>query len=258
MATSRFSRFNVPTVTHTNKASATSGATSPAAVTFMKLMGELEPELREAVRSAFFDPPERFVAFATAPSSLNGHHNIPGGNLRHTVDVAQKALALAGNSSHVDRDVLLAACLLHDIGKCEEYVHTAAGMGMSESGRLLGHKATGFLIATQALQPLMARSKLRALVVLNAIACTRSRSYDFRGPMTAEAYFLSAADQVSGTSDLFEQSWRASGGRFHGRRHPHLAEPPKHPCALRSTTAYVLPALQTAHISARAKRWAAK
>lgn len=256
MPTSRFSRFTVATVAHKNKGGGTCRATSMAEVTFLKLMAELEPELREAVRCAFFEPPERFEAFAAAPASLNGHHNIPGGNLRHTVDVAQKALALAGDSRHVDRHVLLAACLLHDIGKCEEYVETAGGTRMSESGSLLGHKVSGLLISAQALQPLMAKSKLRVLTVLNAIACT-SRSYDYRGPMTLEAHILSKADQLSATSDLFEQSWRASGNRFHGKRHPHLAEPPKHPCALPGAPAYAAPALQKVETLPRWKRWPA-
>lgn len=257
MPTSRFSRFTVATVAHKNKGGCASRPTSLAEGTFLKLMGELEPELREAVRRAFFEPPERFEAFATAPSSLNGHHNSPGGNLRHTVDVAQKALALASNCSHVDRHVLLAACLLHDIGKCEEYVQTAGRMRMSDTGRLLGHKLTGFVISSQALQPLMAKSKLRALAVLNAIACTASKSFDLRGPGTQEAHILSKADQLSATSDLYEQSWRASGGRFHGVRHPHLAELPQHPCALGSSVSCPSAAPQTAWISARAKRWAA-
>lgn len=255
MPTSRVSHLTVATVTPTNKGGGS--ATSLAEATFLRLMGELEPELREAVRAAFFDVPGRFEAFISVPSSLSGHHNFPGGNLVHTVDVAEKALALAGQRRHIDRHVLLASCLLHDIGKCEEYVQAAGRMRTSDTGRLLGHKLTGFLMSSRALQPLMATSQRRALAVLNAISCTASRSYDFRGPGTLEAFVLSRADQISATSDLFEQSWRASGGRFHGVAHPHLKEPPKHPCALASSVACPPAPPQTAWISARAKRYAA-
>ena len=61
-------------------------------------------------------------SFLKGPSSLNGHHSKEGGNLRHTIEVAETAVRIAcGSMDLFDIDVLVAGALLHDVGKATEY-----------------------------------------------------------------------------------------------------------------------------------------
>lgn len=198
----------------------------------MSLLQTLEPAFREVVRQALFDVNGRFTKFAMAPSSAAGHHSMPGGNLLHTLDVADCALQIAARyEGLVDNQVLLTAALLHDIGKAEEYQKLPHAVTLSEWGAMLGHKLLGCAMVWTALEPLRAQSEERALAVMNAIGSSAGRSFDMRGPATLEAIILSKADQISAAADLYRQSLQSCRA-FQGLRHRHLAEAPRHPCAL--------------------------
>lgn len=202
-------------------------------VRLLKLMEELDPALREVIRRALFDEPGRFARFAAAPASAHGHHSVREGALVHTIDVAECAMLLANRyEACVDKQTVLAAALLHDVGKCDEYTEMPTGWDMSLVGSMVGHKVIGCAIVWAALEPLRRTSRQRALAIMNAIAFASSRSTDLRGPATLEALIVSKADQLSAAADLFRQSLRASGHVFDGVRHRHLPEQPRHPCAV--------------------------
>jgi 3'-5' exoribonuclease len=75
-------------------------------------------------------------------AGVGGHHAYLGGLLEHTVAVATLALELCTLHQRLDRDLLLAAALLHDLGKTREYTY-GAEIARSEEGRLLGHVELG-------------------------------------------------------------------------------------------------------------------
>jgi 3'-5' exoribonuclease len=74
-----------------------------------------------------------------APSS---HHAYLGGLLEHTVAVATLALELCALHPRLDRDLLLTAAIVHDLGKTREFTY-GAEIGRSREGRLLGHIELG-------------------------------------------------------------------------------------------------------------------
>jgi putative nucleotidyltransferase with HDIG domain len=206
-------------------------------VRLLHLMDQLEPEFREVVRRALFDGPGRFEKFASAPASANGHHRARGGNILHTVEVAEMALMVASYyGSLVDKQIVLTSALLHDLGKCEEYDQTARGTFMSEAGQMVGHKTIGAAIVWAALEPLHKTSTKRALAVMNAVASSSGRSFDLRGPSTFEAAIVNKADQLSAEADLYRESLRNCGNNYIGIKHPHMQERPRHPVALRPVT----------------------
>src|SRR4029453_13461812 len=71
-----------------------------------------------------------------------GHHAYLGGLLEHTVSVATLSLELCQLHPRLDSDLLMAACLLHDVGKVREFT-SGAEFGLTDEGRLLGHLAIG-------------------------------------------------------------------------------------------------------------------
>jgi 3'-5' exoribonuclease len=80
-----------------------------------------------------------------APAAKLMHHAYLGGLLEHIVSLCGLCLAVAGHYPELDCDLLLAAALLHDLGKIDELSYERA-LGYSTRGRLLGHIAIGLAI----------------------------------------------------------------------------------------------------------------
>ncbi len=92
--------------------------------------------------------------------SGGGHHAYLGGLLEHTVAVATMALELCTVHQRLDRDLLLTAALVHDLGKTREFTY-GAEIERSEEGRLLGHVELGLrLLALHAPPALMPARRL--------------------------------------------------------------------------------------------------
>ncbi len=93
-------------------------------------------ELRAQIRLAPCSPPPR--AAQGGGRVLSGHHSYLGGLLEHTVAVATMAGELCILHPRLDRDLLLTAAIVHDLGKTREFSY-GAEIERSSEGRLLGH-----------------------------------------------------------------------------------------------------------------------
>ena len=100
-----------------------------------------DPALRALVEEVLFAG-HHAAEFRRAPCSRAGHHAYLGGLLEHTVAVATLVTELATLHPRLDSDLLMAAALLHDVGKTREFTY-GAEIGLSEEGRLLGHLQIG-------------------------------------------------------------------------------------------------------------------
>jgi 3'-5' exoribonuclease len=81
----------------------------------------------------------------SVPSQRPGgsaHHAYLGGLLEHTVAVATMALELCVLHPKLDRDLLLSAAIVHDLGKTREFTY-GAEIARSSEGRMLGHVELG-------------------------------------------------------------------------------------------------------------------
>ncbi len=76
------------------------------------------------------------------------HHAYLGGLLEHTVAVATMALELCTLHPRLDRDLLLSAALVHDLGKTREFTY-GAEIARSREGALLGHVEMGLRIIAE-------------------------------------------------------------------------------------------------------------
>jgi uncharacterized domain HDIG len=175
-----------------------------------------------------FGNAERFRRFCTGPSSMEGHHHDEAGNLRHTVEVAEQVRALATDRAYVDRDLAVLAALLHDAGKAEEYRRRADGSwGMSDRGRLIGHRTTVIEWVAGAIARwrirLPAGHEMALLHILAAVAHAPAWM-GLREPQTPEAELLSLADRLSGTDDLMQRLLPKGAGW--GAYHKHLGRRP--------------------------------
>ncbi len=109
---------------------------------FEHLVGEVhDPGLRGLIERVCGEPT---VAreLRRAPCSQSSHHAYLGGLLEHTVAVGILATETVQLHPRLDSDLLMAAALLHDIGKCREFSY-GAEFTISDEGALLGHLAIG-------------------------------------------------------------------------------------------------------------------
>jgi 3'-5' exoribonuclease len=82
----------------------------------------------------------------SVPSPRAGsHHAYLGGLLEHTVGVATMAFELCALHPRLDRDVLLSAAIVHDLGKTREFSY-GAEISQSAEGRMLGHIELGLRV----------------------------------------------------------------------------------------------------------------
>jgi 3'-5' exoribonuclease len=82
------------------------------------------------------------TALRGVPCTRGGHHAYLGGLLEHTVAVATLAQETCVLHPRLNSDLLIAAAIVHDIGKTREF-ELGAEISLSEEGRLVGHVAIG-------------------------------------------------------------------------------------------------------------------
>jgi 3'-5' exoribonuclease len=126
-----------------------------------------DPALKELLARLLADGPLR-AEIRRAPCSVpagrpgsppggyartgSGHHAYLGGLLEHTVAVATMALELCTLHPRLDRDLLLSAAIVHDLGKTREFSY-GAEISRSTQGRLLGHVALGLRLIGEHVPP---------------------------------------------------------------------------------------------------------
>jgi len=95
-----------------------------------------------ALLMSFFDDRDWRDRFCAAPAAKANHQAYLAGLLEHTLNVARAAAAAVELYPRMDRDLLLAGAILHDIGKVEEYSYDRY-IDFTDQGRLLGHIIMG-------------------------------------------------------------------------------------------------------------------
>ncbi|OPY33282.1 MAG: Dihydroneopterin 2',3'-cyclic phosphate phosphodiesterase [Methanomassiliicoccales archaeon PtaU1.Bin124] len=76
--------------------------------------------------------------FQKCPAAIKHHGNVVGGLLEHTLATLDICHSMQSIYSELDRDLMVAGALLHDIGKVEEY-EVSTRISASDPGRLMGH-----------------------------------------------------------------------------------------------------------------------
>jgi 3'-5' exoribonuclease len=120
------------------------------AVLLRALLGDevLRAELRRAPCSVPAPRSAGAGGEGRAARGAAGHHAYLGGLLEHTVAVATMALELCTLHPRLDRDLLLAAALTHDLGKTREFRY-GAEIERSREGTMLGHIELGLRVIAE-------------------------------------------------------------------------------------------------------------
>jgi 3'-5' exoribonuclease len=128
------------------------------------------------------------AAMRTLPATLDAHHSYAGGLLEHTVGVATLCRETAQLHQRLRPDLLLAAALVHDVGRTRE-LGRGPVFRQTDEGRLLGHVHLGLRLIEAHADAL--DTTVRA-ELLHAVAS----HHDVRAARTAEAAVLYHANQL--------------------------------------------------------------
>ncbi len=96
------------------------------------------PYLTALLNSVFIEDKIVAKAFSEHSAAKTIHHAFRGGLLEHTVSVTKLCNGFADNYSLLNRDLLLSAAMLHDIGKLHELSDLPEN-DYTDEGQLLGH-----------------------------------------------------------------------------------------------------------------------
>lgn len=191
-----------------------------------KLVGAVRaPALKAVVRRIFGD--QAFMArFKQCPASQSQHHAYLGGLLEHTVAVGTLCRHLAVLYPHVDEDLLLAAALLHDIGKVDE-LEFSTSIEYTDQGRMIGHLLLGERRVHAAVEALGEGVPAELAMRLSHVMLSHHGELEWgspKRPCTLEALVLHHADNLdaktsgfiaaSASATLVEEAWTDAANLF--------------------------------------------
>jgi 3'-5' exoribonuclease len=135
------------------------------------------------------------------PAAKRNHHAYLGGLMEHSLSVARSVDRLAAHyveqGARLDRDVLVAAALLHDVGKVRELA-AARSISYTDEGHLLGHILIGLQMVTREAEQIPAIDPHRLLHLQHLVASHQGRHEwaSPKVPQTLEALILHYADDL--------------------------------------------------------------
>lgn len=146
-------------------------------------------------------------ALLTAPAARRNHHAFVGGLLEHSLSVTRTALFLAEKyaayypemSPPLDTALVVAAAVLHDIGKLRELDPQPAETVYTCEGALVGHILLGRDMVREAAAAMETPPDRETLLRLEHAVITHQRLPEWgspKPPMTPEAMLVHYADDL--------------------------------------------------------------
>ncbi len=173
---------------------------------FRKMIDSVvNPYLLSLLRRVFDD--ETFAKkFIDAPGGKLWHHNYLGGLMEHTLNIATICDRVAKIYPAVDRDLLVAAALVHDIGKVDSYT-IGPNFDFTDAGRLLGHIVIGSQMVAAKISefpefPGELAMKLQHLILSHQGKLEQASPVE---PMTREGFILYYADEIDSKLNAIER-----------------------------------------------------
>jgi len=151
--------------------------------------------------------------FKRAPAAMTMHHAYIGGLLEHTVSLIDLMRLVSSHYPELNRDLLLAGVVLHDIGKIEE-LSCARGFGYTTEGQLLGHIALGQAIVRRKIDAISEFPRPLATVIEHLIL-SHHGSLEFGSPklpLTREAVALHFLDDLDSKMAAIETTMASDAG----------------------------------------------
>ncbi len=147
--------------------------------------------------ASFFEDPEFIKEFKVHTAAKAMHHAACGGLLEHTLGVTRLVLTMAERYPKLNRDLLTAGAMLHDVGKLYE-MQGSLSTEYTTLGRLIGHVAYGSELVGKACDKIEGFPEELRLQLQHMILSHHGR-LEFGSPVlpqTPEAMALFRADET--------------------------------------------------------------
>ena len=161
-------------------------------------------------------------ALRQIPAGKSVHHSFVGGLLMHTVNMLRTADFLAGlYADTVNRSLLLAGTVLHDIAKAQEFTFSHLGLvtDYSVKGQLLGHLVMGAQEAERIAWDLEVPEEKSVLLQHMILSHHGEPEYGAAvRPQCAESELLSLIDMIDSRMEIYRETFaEVEPGSFSGR-----------------------------------------
>lgn len=185
----------------------TSGDTSEMMDEILEVIRSIkDPHLKKLLGKIFKDQSFQEL-FRRAPAAKHMHHAYIGGLLEHTLSICRLGDQVARLYPSVDRSLLLAGALLHDIGKIKEFSFDIPPFDYSDQGRLIGHMVMGVEMVEAALGKLKDFPEDLAARIKHLIL-SHHGSHEYGSPslpMLKEAFVLNFLDDMDAKINYTDQ-----------------------------------------------------
>ena len=185
----------------------TSGDISEMAAELTKLARSVDEPFIKKLLLKFINDSHFFEKFKMAPAAKSMHHAYLGGLLEHTLNVCRLADKVAGLYPSINRSLLIAGALLHDIGKVEELSVTSSLFDYSDQGRLMGHMVLGVEMVQERIKKIKDFPADLAVRIKHLILSHHGR-HEFGAPtlpMLHEAFILNFIDDLDAKINYVER-----------------------------------------------------
>ncbi len=158
----------------------------------------VENEKIKNLLNSIFKDPIIVRKFKEHPGAIEIHHNWIGGLLEHTLEVLKYSQLTLQQFPMLDKDLLIAGSLLHDIGKLDELEITSRIKG-TNLGQLTGHLVLGLIYVAKKIDEIEDFDKEIKDKILHILTSHHGKN-EFgspKEPMFPEALAIYYADELS-------------------------------------------------------------
>ncbi|UCD88970.1 MAG: HD domain-containing protein [Desulfobacterales bacterium] len=163
----------------------------------LKITATIDTDHFRELIEAFWNDEDFVRSFKMAPAAKKMHHAYIGGLLEHVLSMVSLADKVAGHYSGIDRDLLIAGAILHDIGKTKELEYEFK-IDYTDQGRLLSHIVIGLKMIDEKFENINNFPEDQ-LFLLKHLIVSHHGSQEFGSPeppKTIEAVVLHYIDEI--------------------------------------------------------------
>lgn len=163
---------------------------------------------------------KKFVSkFITAPAAKSMHHAYYGGLAYHTSRMLELVDFICNQRSFLDKTMLKAATILHDIEKCGEMISDELGIvsDYSLKGKLMGHIVMSVELVNEACKERGIDQESERVLLLKHALLAHHNLGEWGSPVqpqTAEAVALHYIDQLDAKLQMAEDALSSTSGEW--------------------------------------------
>lgn len=171
------------------------------------------PYLRQGVEYYFVKDEEFIKAFKGHSAAKSVHHGFAGGLLEHTLSVVRFCEYMAGAYDILNKDLLYAAAICHDIGKTRE-LSDFPDNDYTDEGQLIGHIVIGVEMIGEAIRsipdfPVTLANEWKHCIVAHHGELEYGSP---KKPAIAEAFALNLADNADAKMQTLKEIFKDKKG----------------------------------------------